>query len=135
MTGAVRVDARVDGPRLGAVHGPEYTGRAMEPYAAISPAELKRRIDAGAPPALLDVREVWEHELGALSGARHIPMDELEARAGELDAAQELVVYCHHGQRSAAVVQWLRRQGVPALNLQGGIDAWAEEVDPSVPRY
>ena len=54
---------------------------------------------------------------------------------GELDPERELVVYCHHGLRSAAVVQWLRRQDIPALNLRGGIDAWAAEVDPALSRY
>ena len=107
----------------------------MEPYAEISPAELHRRVSAGSAPVILDVREDWEHALGAIAGARHIPMGELEARAGELDPTREIVVYCHHGQRSAAVVQWLRHQGVPAVNLRGGIDAWAEEADPSVGRY
>ena len=77
----------------------------MEPYAEIPPSELKRRLDAGAPPAILDVREPWEHELGAIPGARLIPMDQLEGRVGELDPVRELVVYCHHGLRSAAVVQ------------------------------
>jgi rhodanese-related sulfurtransferase len=107
----------------------------VEPYAEISGAELKRRLDRGVAPAILDVREAWEHELCALPGARLIPLDELGARAGELDPAREVVVYCHHGQRSAAAVQWLRRQGIPAVNLEGGIDAWALEVDPAVRRY
>jgi adenylyltransferase/sulfurtransferase len=107
----------------------------VEPYAEIPPSELKRRVDAGDVPAILDVRDPWEHELAAIPGARLIPMDQLQWRAGELDLEREVVVYCHHGQRSAAVVAWLRRQGVPALNLRGGIDAWAVEVDPALPRY
>ena len=107
----------------------------MEPYAEIPPSELKRRIDAGNVPAILDVREPWEHELGAIPGARLIPMDQLQWRTDELAPEGEVVVYCHHGQRSAAVVQWLRRQGIPALNLRGGIDAWAAEVDLALRRY
>lgn len=107
----------------------------MGPDAEISTAELKRRLDAGAPPAILDVRETWEHELCAIPGARLVPLDELASRVDELDSGREVVVYCHHGQRSAAAVQWLRRQGIPAVNLQGGIDAWALEVDPAVRRY
>ena len=62
-------------------------------------------------------------------------MDQLQWRVTELDPEREVVVYCHHGQRSAAVVQWLRRQDVPAVNLRGGIDAWAAEVDPALSRY
>ena len=107
----------------------------MEPYAEIRPSELKQRLDAGEPAAILDVREPWEHELCAIPGARLIPMDQLTARVGELDPEREVVVYCHHGQRSAAVVQWLRRQGIPAVNLRGGIDGWAVEVDPALSRY
>ena len=107
----------------------------MEPFAEISPAELKRRVDAGEGIAILDVREPWEHEICAIPGARLIPMDELPARVRELDRTREIVVHCHHGQRSAAVVQWLRRQGIPAVNLQGGIDAWSLDVDPAVSRY
>ncbi len=107
----------------------------MEPYAEIPPSELKRRLDDGEPTAILDVREPWEHELGAIPGARLIPMDQLEWRVSELDPERQVVVYCHHGLRSAAVVQWLRRQDIPALNLRGGIDAWAADVDPALSRY
>lgn len=107
----------------------------MEPYVEIPPTELKRRLDAAEPTAILDVRDPWEHELCAISGARLIPMDQLQGRVDELDPEQEVVVYCHHGQRAGAVVQWLRRQGIPAVNLRGGIDAWAVEVDPALRRY
>jgi sulfur-carrier protein adenylyltransferase/sulfurtransferase len=107
----------------------------VEPFAEITPSELKRRIDTGDQIAILDVREPWEHEICSISGAQFIPMDELPARVREFDRTREIVVHCHHGQRSAAVVQWLRRQGVPAVNLQGGIDAWSVEVDPTVGRY
>lgn len=107
----------------------------MEPYAEITPDELKARLEASEPPAILDVREAWEHQIGALPGARLIPMDELPFRADELDPRRETVVYCHHGVRSAAVVQWLRGLGFPAVNLRGGIDAWALAVDPTLRRY
>lgn len=107
----------------------------MEPYAEIPPAELKRRLDAGEPTAILDVREPWEHEICAIPGARLVPMDQLPVRVGEIDSKREVIVHCHHGQRSAAVVEWLRRRGIPAVNLRGGIDGWAVEVDPSLARY
>ena len=107
----------------------------MEPYAEIPPSDLKRRLDAGDALTIVDVREPWEHELVAIPGARLIPMDELPGRVGELGQEREIVVHCHHGQRSAAVVQWLRRQGISAVNLRGGIDAWAVEVDPTLRRY
>ena len=107
----------------------------MEAYVEIPPAELKRRLDAAEPTVILDVREPWEHEVCAIPGARLIPMDQLQWRVDELDPDREVVVYCHHGQRSAAVVQWLRRQGIPAVNLRGGIDVWAVEVEPALRRY
>jgi adenylyltransferase/sulfurtransferase len=107
----------------------------VTPAAEISPEELASRLRSADPPALLDVREPWEHELAALPAARLIPMEELPFRAGELERDREVVVYCHHGIRSAAVVEWLRGLGVAAVNLAGGIDAWAVRVDPSLHRY
>lgn len=63
-------------------------------------------------------------------------MREVPGRIGELDRDSEIVVFCHHGARSAMVVEWLRRNGFPrAVNLSGGIDAWSVEVDPDVRRY
>ena len=107
----------------------------MEPYAEISPEALERRLAAGDAPTLLDVREPWEHAMGALPGARLIPMEELPFRLDELDPEREVIVYCHHGIRSAAVVEWLRAREIPAVNLRGGIDAWTLAVDPSLRRY
>ena len=113
----------------------------MEPYAEITPEALAARLRGPAAPALLDVRDPWEHELVALPGARLIPLGELEGRVDEVGAAagpdpgREIVVYCHHGLRSAAAVEWLRAQGLPAVNLRGGIDAWAARVDRALPRY
>jgi rhodanese-related sulfurtransferase len=101
----------------------------------ITPEELKARLEAGTPPAILDVREAWEHAICALPGARLIPIEELPYRADELEPQRETVVYCHHGVRSAAAAQWLRQLGFPAVNLRGGIDAWALAVDPSLRRY
>jgi rhodanese-related sulfurtransferase len=102
----------------------------------IGPEELKRRLDAGDAMQLLDVREVWEHEITRLEGATLIPLGELLERAGELDPERPLVVYCHHGVRSYQAVVWLRQQGFPlAQNLAGGIDYWSQVVDPMVVRY
>ena len=86
--------------------------------------------------ALLDVREPWEVALGALPEAMTIPMNELPDRLEALPADRPLVVLCHHGQRSGHVTAWLRRQGYDnAVNLEGGIDAWARTVDPAMPTY
>ncbi|MEP7298966.1 MAG: rhodanese-like domain-containing protein [Burkholderiales bacterium] len=94
----------------------------------------------GEHPVLLDVREPWEFALAAIrvDGLRtlHIPMNEIPGRLAELDAAQPVVCICHHGMRSAQVVAFLERQGFDAAyNLAGGIDAWSEQVDATVPRY
>jgi rhodanese-related sulfurtransferase len=93
-----------------------------------------------APVQVLDVREPWEVELASMriDGATvvHIPMNEVPARLGELDAARHVVCVCHHGMRSAHVAMFLERQGFdPVYNLAGGIDAWASQVDPTLQRY
>ena len=102
----------------------------------LGPSELKRLLDAGEKVYLLDVREPYEHQLCSIAGSKHIPIGELARRAGELDREEELVVYCHVGVRSAAAVGLLKSLGFrKARSLAGGIRAWAEEVDPSVPVY
>lgn len=98
-------------------------------------AELKKRIDAGNAPQLLDVRERWEYSICNLGG-QLIPLRELEARAQELHREKETVVYCHHGVRSHSAVELLRRLGFTRVrNLAGGIDAWARTIDRSMVRY
>ena len=102
----------------------------------IGPEALQRRLDAGEAIQLLDVREVWEHEIARLEGATLIPLGELTERVGELDPEAPLVVYCHHGMRSYQAVVWLRQSGFPrAQNLAGGIDRWSQVIDPMVVRY
>ena len=104
----------------------------------ISVTDLKARLDRGERPALLDVREPFEWNIINFGeyGARMIPLKELPARTGELDQSQELIVYCRSGSRSARAAEFLRAQGFSnVLNLKGGVRAWAEEVDPSLPTY
>jgi len=102
----------------------------------ISPQELKSRLDRNDRPVLVDVRDEWETKLCRLDNALHIPMEELEFRTEELNQQDEIVVYCHHGVRSAAVADYLRRLGFPRVrNLAGGLDAWASTVDRSMRRY
>jgi len=98
--------------------------------------DLKARMDRGEQPFLLDVREPFEHQIAALPGAVLIPMGELARRQQEIDPEDEIVVYCHHGVRSANVTSFLRHHGFPkARNLQGGIERWAIQVDPTMARY
>jgi rhodanese-related sulfurtransferase len=104
-------------------------------YGRISNTELKRRLDAGDRPALLDVREPWEFELSRIEGSKLIPIGEIPERVSELDPAAETVVICHHGARSAYVTRALQQAGFArVLNLEGGLDAYSD-VDASVPRY
>jgi rhodanese-related sulfurtransferase len=109
------------------------------PAFEVSPAEVQQRISAGERLFLIDVREPDEYQLTRLPGAELIPMGTVPSRLGHLEELAEegvLIVYCHHGMRSANVVNWLRGQGVTACqNLSGGIDRWSIEVDPSTPRY
>jgi adenylyltransferase/sulfurtransferase len=98
--------------------------------------ELKARWDRGDRPFLLDVREVVEHQLVRLDGDVLIPLGELVTRQQELDPDREIVVYCHHGNRSGRATAYLRHNGFPhARNLRGGIEEWAVRIDPSLPRY
>jgi rhodanese-related sulfurtransferase len=102
----------------------------------IRPEELRARLARNEPIVLLDVRDLWETKLCRLENSTHIPTEEIEFRTGELDPADEIVVYCHHGIRSAAVAGYLRAQGFArAVNLAGGLDLWARTIDPSMRQY
>lgn len=91
---------------------------------------------APATTRLIDVREPVELEYCQLEGAEHIPMREIPRRLAELPRDQHLLLLCHHGGRSYYVAEFLRSQGFSAVsNVAGGIDAWAAEIDPSLPRY
>lgn len=100
--------------------------------------DTKRRLDAGEELMLLDCREENEFAIGVIAGAVLLPMSQLQARVGELAPHRDapIVVYCHHGMRSAQVANWLRAQGFSAVqSMAGGIDQWSEAIDPGVPRY
>jgi rhodanese-related sulfurtransferase len=102
----------------------------------IRPEGLQQKMQAGERFVLLDVRRPDEVAIASLPGSIHIPIDEIEERAGELDASAETVVYCHHGVRSLSVTVHLRNLGFrDVTSLAGGIDLWSERIDPSVPRY
>ncbi len=102
----------------------------------ITAGDLAERLRQERPPVLLDVRREDEVRVARIAGARHIPLDELPQRWTELDPAAALVVYCHHGVRSAQAAAFLRQAGfTDVASLRGGIDAWAREIDPRMPRY
>jgi sulfur-carrier protein adenylyltransferase/sulfurtransferase len=104
----------------------------------ITVSELKQRLDRGDPVTIVDVREPYEWGISNLGeyGARLIPMRELADRLHEIDPAQEIVLQCRSGNRSAHAVQFLRSRGYPRVaNLQGGILAWSDEIDSSKKKY
>ena len=102
----------------------------------ISARELMDRLVRGESPTVIDVREPHEFEIAHLPGTTLIPLNTLPARLAELDTSREIVLHCHHGQRSMRALEFLRSSGFRKLkNLKGGIDAWSKDVDPSVPRY
>ncbi len=103
----------------------------------MTPAQLQARLAAaGDPPLLLDVREPWEYEICALPGSRLLPMRQIREQIDQLDREQEIVVVCHHGIRSRQVCLWLERSGFKrVINLDGGLDAWAREIDPYMATY
>lgn len=100
----------------------------------VDASEAARRF-RGGEAVLLDVREPFELAVARVEGALHIPMRELAARVQELPRDRPIFVLCHSGARSQRVANWLLPQGFDASNVAGGIDAWSDEVDPSVPKY
>jgi adenylyltransferase/sulfurtransferase len=102
----------------------------------IEPTELADRIAHDEPLELIDVREPHELRISAIDGARSIPLGFLAARMHELDSAQEIVLFCKTGSRSARALELLAGAGFRKLkNLRGGINAWAQQVDPELPIY
>lgn len=99
---------------------------------------MKSKIDAGEDFLFLDVREQDELEAASIDGATFLPMSEIQQRVAELEPHKErdIVVFCHGGVRSLQVTAWLQQQGYASVkSLRGGIDAWSQVVDSSVPRY
>jgi sulfur-carrier protein adenylyltransferase/sulfurtransferase len=97
---------------------------------------LKRKMDAREPFELIDVREVFEYEIARIDGAKLIPLGQIAERADELPRERPIVVHCHSGQRSAQAVRLLQQRGFDKVyNLEGGIDAWSDQIDSNVPKY
>ena len=106
-----------------------------EGISEITPTELKARQDRGDKPFILDVREPHEYQICNLNG-KLIPLGELPRRVAELDSSVEMVVHCRSGKRSADAIRFLQTAGFKKLlNLKGGVLAWADEVDPRMPKY
>jgi len=110
---------------------PEYTGPEL------TAEELRREMDEkGSGLVLIDVREPHEWDIAHIEGARLIPLSQLPERLGELDGHAEIVTHCHHGVRSMKALALLKGAGFNRVrSLAGGIDAWADRIEPGMPRY
>jgi len=115
----------------GEEHIPVQTG-----IPEITPAEVKKKMDEHEPFVLIDVREPHEYQICRIPGSKLIPLGEVPKRMNELNSADEIVVHCKSGMRSARAVDLLMKSGFLKIhNLKGGILAWSDQVDPSVPKY
>ena len=103
----------------------------------ITATELKQRLDRGDDIQIIDVREQNEYDVARLENSKLIPLGQVVNRMGEIDEKRETVVHCKGGVRSAKAIEALKRSGFKGrlINLKGGITAWSNEVDPSVPKY
>lgn len=103
----------------------------------ITATELKERLDAGDDIQLIDVRQPDEYAFAKIEGAKLIPLGEIPARMSEIDPDRETVVHCKMGGRSARAIEFMERSGFAGKlsNLVGGITAWSNDVDASVPKY
>jgi sulfur-carrier protein adenylyltransferase/sulfurtransferase len=103
----------------------------------ISATELKQRLDQGDDIQIVDVREAHELAVAKMPGTIHIPLGQVLNRMSEIDPNRETVVHCKMGGRSAKAIEALKRAGFTGslTNLTGGITAWSNDVDPSVPKY
>jgi adenylyltransferase/sulfurtransferase len=116
----------------------EFCGvpQAAAAVAEIAPLEVKAKLDRGENFQLIDVREPHEWQIGHIEGAKPIPLGELPKRVNELDSAVEIVAHCKSGMRSAKACDFLRQAGFKKVsNMTGGILAWSDKVDPSIPKY
>ncbi len=103
----------------------------------ITPLELKEKLDAGEDIQIIDVRQPDEYAFSKIAGTRLIPLGEIMQRRGEIDTSRRTVVLCKMGGRSARAIEALQGLGFEGelINLKGGITAWSNDVDPSVPKY
>jgi adenylyltransferase/sulfurtransferase len=118
------------------LRGQEAPAPSAEAAGDTTAEELKARLDRHEDVFILDVRNPEEYTICRIPGSTLIPLSELPRRVGELDRNREIVVHCKSGMRSQKAARLLRDQGFTRLkNLKGGILAWAERIDPTVPKY
>ncbi len=125
----------IDYEQFCGIRGEEYTPMQTG-IPEITPAEVKRKMDTHEPFVLIDVREPHEYQICRIPGSKLIPLGEVPQRMHELSSADDIVVHCKSGMRSAKAVDFLMKSGFRKIhNLKGGILAWSDQVDPSVPKY
>jgi adenylyltransferase/sulfurtransferase len=126
----------IDYEQFCGVRGQAAPAPAAAGIAELTVEELKKRLDRGEDLFILDVRNPEEFQICRIPGSTLIPLPSLPQRFGELDAGRELIVHCKSGMRSQKAIQFLRDKGFHNLkNVKGGILAWAERIDPGMPRY
>jgi adenylyltransferase/sulfurtransferase len=126
----------IDYEQFCGVRGQEAPAPAADAPWETTVEELKARLDRHEKLFILDVRNPEEYQICRIPGSTLIPLPELPRRFRELDAEREMIVHCKSGMRSAKATQFLRQQGFQKVkNLKGGIHAWAERIDPTMPRY
>ena len=114
----------------------EHRQAGDESVVEVKAAQVQAAIEGGEALVLVDVREAWEWMSGHIEGAIHIPMGQLPARMDELSREDELVIYCHTGQRSLVARQFFLAQGYRDVrSLRGGVESWAREIDETMARY
>lgn len=102
----------------------------------LSPTDVAARLGDANPPIIIDVRERWEYDIAHVEPSTLIPLSTLPAQVETLDPSQCYALLCHHGMRSEMAANWLAQHGFTQLiNIDGGIDAWSDQVDPSLARY
>ena len=129
------INKLIDYAEFCGIRGEEKETPVSSEIPEITPKELKARLDRGEDLFILDVREPHEYQICNLHG-HLIPLGDLPKRISELDSSREIVAHCRSGKRSADAVQFLSKAGFRKIwNLKGGILAWSDEVDPSIPKY
>jgi adenylyltransferase/sulfurtransferase len=126
----------IDYEQFCGLRGQETAAMPAAGTADITVEELKQRLDRGEKVFVLDVRNPEEYQICQLPGSKLLPLPDLQRRFGELPKDQEMVVHCKSGMRSAKAIAFLKQQGFNKLrNVKGGITAWAEKIDPTMPKY
>ena len=102
----------------------------------LSPAEAKSILTQQANVRLIDVREKWEYDTAKIENSELMPLSEFNKHFSKLSPDDYLIIFCHHGNRSMTVSSYLVQNGFKNVsNLEGGIDAWAQEIEPDIPLY